>query len=200
MAGLNAKQKMFCEEYLIDLNATQTAIRSGYSEKTAYSQGQRLLKHVEVQEYIQELKEKRAERTEITADRVLAELGKIGFQDVRNLFSNQGSLKAIHDLDDFTAGSVASIEVVTVPSGEYDDDGNKEFHDVHKIKTWDKKAALVDIGKHLGMFPNKHEHTGKDGGPIQVEQKTEGDLIEQAKRLGIDPAILGLAGDPQKDN
>ena len=52
MAEMTAKQKRFCDEYLIDLNATQAAIRSGYSEKTAYSQGQRMLKNVEVKAYI----------------------------------------------------------------------------------------------------------------------------------------------------
>ncbi|MGI4886112.1 MAG: terminase small subunit [Janthinobacterium lividum] len=68
---LNLKQKRFCEEYIIDLNATQAAIRAGYSENTAYSQGQRLLKDVEIQVYIQSLMNKRAERVEITADYVL---------------------------------------------------------------------------------------------------------------------------------
>lgn len=68
---LTNKQAAFVREYLIDLNATQAAIRAGYSEKTAYSQGQRLLKHVEIQKRLQEGKDKRAERTELTADMVI---------------------------------------------------------------------------------------------------------------------------------
>lgn len=64
MAKLNEKQKRFCEEYLVDLNATQAAIRAGYSEKTAYSMGQRLLKNVEVKTYVAGQIEKiRSERT-----------------------------------------------------------------------------------------------------------------------------------------
>lgn len=59
---MTAKQKRFCDEYLIDLNATQAAIRAGYSEKTAYSSGQRMLKNVEVKDYIeQRMAEKEAE-------------------------------------------------------------------------------------------------------------------------------------------
>lgn len=66
--ALSAKQRLFVSEYLIDLNATQAAIRAGYSEKTAYSQGQRLLKHVEVQAAIEAAKTERLERTEINAE------------------------------------------------------------------------------------------------------------------------------------
>ena len=69
--ALNVKQQTFVAEYLIDLNATQAAIRAGYSEATAYSQGQRLLKHVEVAALIQKAMDERSERTEITADYVL---------------------------------------------------------------------------------------------------------------------------------
>ena len=81
MPKLTDKQKRFCEEYLIDLNATKAAIRAGYKEKTAYAQGQRLLKKVEAQEYLQELMDERSKRTEITADRVLQELAAIAFSD-----------------------------------------------------------------------------------------------------------------------
>ena len=71
MARLNDKQEQFCKEYIIDLNATQAAIRAGYSEKTAEAQASRLLTNVKVSNRIQELKQKRSERTEIKADDVL---------------------------------------------------------------------------------------------------------------------------------
>ena len=76
---MNDKQRRFCEEYLIDLNATQAAIRAGYAPKTAYSQGQRLLKDVEIAETITKLKSVQSERTGITADKVLEELSKVAF-------------------------------------------------------------------------------------------------------------------------
>lgn len=78
---LTEKQKRFCEEYLIDLNATQAAIRAGYSKKTAYSMGQRLLKNVEVQKYISYLQSEQSNRTGITSDTVLKELEKIALTD-----------------------------------------------------------------------------------------------------------------------
>lgn len=79
--ALTNKQKRFVEEYLIDMNATQAAIRAEYSAKTAYSAGQRALKNVEIQEALQKAIKKRSERTEITQDQVLHELAKIGLKD-----------------------------------------------------------------------------------------------------------------------
>lgn len=71
MVDLPPKQKTFCEEYVVDLNATQAAIRAGYSEKTAQEQSSRLLSNVIIQEYVQSLMDKRSEKTEITAEYVL---------------------------------------------------------------------------------------------------------------------------------
>lgn len=150
---LNAKQARFVSEYLIDLNATQAAIRSGYSEKTAYSQGQRLLSHVEVAAALAKAQEKRAARTEITADRVLQELAKIGFSDVRKVFTENGGLVNPADLDDETASTVAAIEVVTRRTPGAGEEAEIEY--VHKIKQWDKLGALTQIGRHLGMFTDK---------------------------------------------
>ena len=77
---LSVKHKRFCEEYLVDLNATQAAIRAGYKEKTARSQGQRLLTNVDIQKYIAELQKKQSERTGITADTVGKHLGMFSGQ------------------------------------------------------------------------------------------------------------------------
>ena len=86
---LNERQRRFADEYPIDLNATQAAIRAGYSEKTAYSVGHRLLKNVEIQKCIQARLQDRAERTEITQDKVLKELAKIGFADAADYADSQ---------------------------------------------------------------------------------------------------------------
>ena len=90
---MNDKQKRFCEEYLIDLNATQAAVRAGYAPKTAYSQGQRLLKDVEIAETITKLKSMQSKRTGITADRVLEELAKLGFSPMDECESFKASDK-----------------------------------------------------------------------------------------------------------
>lgn len=105
MAKLTDKQKRFCEEYLVDLNATQAAIRAGYSERTAEQIAYKLVKKSSVSEYLRSLKEKRSSRTEITADRVLAAIAEIGF----GKFQAKDRLKALELLGKhlglFTAGA-----------------------------------------------------------------------------------------------
>lgn len=150
MGKLNEKQLRFIDEYLIDLNAKQAAIRAGYSPKTAEQQGSRLLSHAKVSAAVADRQKQRAERTQITQERVLQELAKIGFMDIRSLFSG-GALRSVDNLDDAAAGAIASIELLSKP-GAPDEDGNREIELVHKVKLWDKLSALEKIGKHLGMF------------------------------------------------
>jgi phage terminase small subunit len=155
MATLTAKQEQFVAEYLIDLNATQAAIRAGYSEKTAGSQGFDLLKKPEIQAAIAAAQQKRAERTEITQDRVLQELARIAFFDLRKLYREDGSLKAMHELDDDAAAVLAGVDVVETKGGE----GHiPEF--TKKVKIPDKVGALGLAMRHLGMLKDKVEHTG----------------------------------------
>lgn len=99
MAGLTPKQARFVEEYLVDLNATQAAIRAGYSARTAGQTSFELLKKPEIQILISEAQKKRSKRTEITQDRVLQELAKLGFGDIRDIFSDDGSLKHPINMD-----------------------------------------------------------------------------------------------------
>lgn len=176
---LNARQTRFVQEYLIDLNATQAAIRAGYSEKTAYSVGHENLSKPEISKAIAEAQQERAERTGITQDRVLAELGKIAFQDVRKAVRWGGSPNGDSD----------SYPVELVPSEDIDDDTAAAVSEVSltqsgvKIKMHDKQAALVNLGKHLGMFTDKVEHTGKDGGPIEVEDVSDKEIARRVAFL-----------------
>lgn len=160
MADLTPKQSRFVDEYLIDLNATQAAIRAGYSAKTAEQQASRLLRNVKVQALVDEQMKARSERTEITQDMVLRELAKIGFSDIRKLFTGGGSLIPVSDLDDDAAACLSSIEITTRKARGGNDD---EVEEVSKVRLWDKRAALVDIGKHLGMFKDKVELSGAVG-------------------------------------
>jgi phage terminase small subunit len=167
--ALTPKQERFVSEYLIDLNATQAAMRTGYSEKTAYSQGQRLLKDVEIQDFIAEAQANRAKRTQVTADMVVRELARIGFSDLRKVLSPGGSLLMPTEWDDDTAASIASIEVVTNTEGTgRDEEGRKIIEHTHKIKVWDKNSALEKLAKHLGMFVEKHVHTGDPENPLRM--------------------------------
>ena len=94
---LTAKQQRFCDEYLIDLNATQAAIRSGYSKKTAYSQGQRLLKHVEVKAYIDARMEEKEKELIADQDEVLKYLTKV----LRG--ESQSEIVVVENIGDFTS-------------------------------------------------------------------------------------------------
>lgn len=158
---MTPKQQRFVDEYLIDLNATQAAIRAGYSAATAHSAGPRLLDNVGVAKAIALATAGRAIRTEITQDRVLAELARIGFADVRRLFTDSGTMITPSDLDDEIAPAVASVEVVERRIRGEDD--KVEVEHVRKIRLNDKLGALTQIGRHLGMFIDKVEMSGKIG-------------------------------------
>jgi len=138
--ALTARQARFVAEYLIDLNATQAAIRAGYSEKTARTVGCENLAKPNIAEAIQSAQAKRETRTEITQDRVLAELARVGFADMRKAvtWGNLGvTLKDSAQIDDDTALAIG--EVSQGPNGI-------------KIKMHDKLAALDKIARHLGMY------------------------------------------------
>jgi len=162
---LSGKHTRFIEEYLVDLNATQAAIAAGYSERTAYSQGQRLLKHVEVAPLIQKAMDARSKRLEITADRVLQELAKLAFYDPMDIFEADGSMKQIKDIDPNTRMALAGLEVTELFEGSGDE--KHAYGLLKKIKLADKGQNLERLGRHLKLFSDKLEVTGKDGGPLQ---------------------------------
>ena len=169
---LSPKQQRFVEEYLVDLNATQAAMRAGYSKKTANEQGSQLLAKVSIANAVAAAKAKRSARTEVTADMVVRELARIGFSDLRKALTPQGDLVDPQDWDDDTAAAISSIEVVTTHKSDADKSDNQKrvVDHTHKIKVWDKNSALEKLAKHLGMFVDRHEHSGPDGAPINVTQ------------------------------
>lgn len=169
---LTPKQARFIEEYLIDLNATQAAIRAGYSAKTAPEQASRLLSNVKVSTAVQAAMQARSSRTEITQDMVLRELAKIGFSDIRKVV--RWGTTELHTTEDKDGEAVTEPYhgLRLVAADEIDDDTAAAIAEVSegreglKVKFHDKKGALVDIGRHLGMFKDRVEHSGPDGGPI----------------------------------
>jgi phage terminase small subunit len=159
---LTAKQQRFISEYLIDLNATQAAIRAGYKAKNADQVGPRLVARSRVSEAIALAMAKREKRTEVTQDRIVAELAKLGFSDIRKavewgrgvavldadgnvLIGNGVALIGSSDVDDSTAAAIAEIS---------------QTKEGIKIKFHDKRAALVDLGRHLGIFTDNVKHSG----------------------------------------
>ncbi len=105
--------------------------------------------------------------TQITQERILKEFGRIAFLDIRKAFDQAGKLKLIHEIDDDTAAAIAGLEVEALYEGFGKDRELSGY--LSQLKLVDKKGALDSLAKHLGMFIDRHELTGKDGNPLAVE-------------------------------
>lgn len=167
---LTPKQERFVSEYLIDLNATQAAIRAGYSAKTAKSIGQENLTKPDIAAAVEVAMNKRADKVGITAERVLQELALIGFSNMLDYIQPRDDGLIYLDMSALNRDQAAAIQEVTVDQyqEETGDEGGKRTVNKVKFKLSDKRAALVDIGKHLGMFKEKVEMTGAEGGPLVI--------------------------------
>lgn len=173
---LDAKERRFVSEYLIDLDTKRAAVAAGYSETVAASKAYQWVSNGKVKPHVfaavQNAMKVRSDRTEITADRVLKELAKIGFSDIRKAISWESSL--VTEEDNPEGGDIAIIkkivtnQVTLVSSDDIDDDTAAAISEISqntsggiKLKLHDKKAALVDLGRHLGLFTDniamKHE-------------------------------------------
>lgn len=228
---LSAKVRRFVEEYVAseDLNATQAALRAGYSKKTARTQASQIMQKPEVQEAITAAMKARSKRTEITQDDVLRRWFELANADPNELTSViVGSCRFCHGTDhqyqwrdeaEFKKAQEAHLElpdaqrvksVAPVIGGGFGYKwrlaphpdcprcdgigrartvirdttdlsaggkalfaGVKETQQGVEIKMHDQAAALVNVAKHLGMFPNKVEHSGPDGGPVTIANMTE---------------------------
>lgn len=129
--GLTPKQRAFADEYIISGNATQSAIKAGYSERTAYSQGQRMLKNVEISKYIKLRTEPVLEEKKLNGDDIIRELRKIAFGETVESYSKQY---------DVLLGEVI-----------------KEVHYKHTADVEMRMKALELLGKHMKLFTDKQE-------------------------------------------
>lgn len=149
---LTDKQRMFCEEYMIDFNATKAAIRSGYSQKTAQEIGAQNLSKLIIQNYISEKIKNQSKRLEISSDRVILEIARLAFVDVRKIFDSEGKLKDITTIDDDTSAAISSFEVDDLKAYNEESDSYGKIGEAKKIKLYDKIRALEMLAKHFGMF------------------------------------------------
>ncbi|PDT15509.1 terminase [Rhizobium sp. J15] len=154
MARLTAKQRLFVAEYLKDLNATQAAVRAGYSENLARKNSWRLMANEVVRGAIDKALAAQMERLEISAERVLAAIADIAFGDVRDVFDEEGALKAPSEWDDRTAAAVAGLEFNTSAKAKGD-----VVH-VAKIKRADRLKALDMLARHHALYHDRLEIKG----------------------------------------
>jgi phage terminase small subunit len=151
------KAERFVQEYLIDLNATQAAIRAGYSAKTANEQASRLLTNVSVRSAVEAAQKARAEKTGIDAEWVLRRLHDDATADLADLYDESGNLKAIHDWPKvWRTGLVAGIETAQERDGS-DAEGNPVYATVRKVKLSDRVRMVELIGKHVDVAVFKEQ-------------------------------------------
>ena len=143
---LTDRQQQFVDEYLIDLNATQAAIRAGYSVKTANEQGSQNLAKLSIQQAIAERMAERSRRTGVNQDRVVLELAKIAFVKMTDIVDSEGNIKENAAEDD-----LACIESVKYKHSDTDTGYSEE----REVKIASKLKALELLGKHLGMWNDK---------------------------------------------
>ncbi len=168
---ITRKQKLFVQEYLIDLNATQAAIRAGYSPDTAGEIGSENLKKPDIRASIDRAMAERSRRLGLNQDRILLELAKIALlnpQQVVNL--NDATIREDALPEDLAA--VASVKVKRFPT--------KEGEGIEReIKFYDKSKALELAGKHLGMFRDKVDVN------VQTSEKLD-DIMSQLGGEGLE--------------
>lgn len=143
---LTPKQQKFVEEYLIDLNATQAAIRAGYSAKTAGRIAQELLIKTHISYAIKSRRDALSKKTEVSQERIVAEMARLAFLDCRKFFNDDGTPIPIHKLSDDAAAAIVGVDVVQI--------GNAEIGvgSVIKYKMPDKNKALENLAKILGYM------------------------------------------------
>lgn len=168
--ALTPKQQLFVEEYLIDLNATQAAIRAGYSPNNADKIGSELLGKTRVSEAIKIAMAERSRRTGINQDRILAELAKIALVNPARVVNfDEATIREDALPEDLAA--VASVEVKRFPTK--DGEGIER-----EVKFHDKNKALDLAGRHLGMFKDRLELSGG----LETEKTKLDDLIQQMRK------------------
>lgn len=159
---LSPREAAFVREYLVDLNASQAAIRAGYSPKTAGQQAHAMLKRVGIASALSKAQAERGARVQLEADAVLRELAILVRSDVRDyIVGNDGSLTLREGAADEAWRAVASVKhkIIEIPQN----DGDSMFRREIEFKLWDKNSAIEKAMKHLGMLKDA-------GGAVTVNE------------------------------
>ncbi len=180
--NLTDQQKLFCMEYVNNgFNGEQAAISAGYSANSAGEQASRLLTYVNLQEYLDCLKNDLGLRIGISAEKVALEMAKIGFSNVKSIFDEDGSLKPLSEMSDAEAACIAGIEVVELFEGKGDKRVQTGY--IKKVKLWDKSKSLSDLNVMLGYNkPTKVANTDVDGKDKEVSSMIIGNLSDFLKK------------------
>jgi phage terminase small subunit len=181
MEDLDLRHKLFVLEYLKDLNASQAAIRAGYSAKSARTKGYELMKNPDIKLAIESAMDKRAKRLDISADKVLQEMAKIAFSDIRSVLHWEGNSVTLVDASEIPENQARAIQEVT-QRVTYDEDGNAST--TFKVKMYDKMRSLEALGRHLGIF---NEDKSRRPNVINITPENIGELSVIARQALMRP-------------
>lgn len=162
MDNLTDKQRRFCEEYVVDWNGTQAAIRAGYSEKGARTEAARLLTNANIKEYVDACKEKTAELAGISALRNAMELARIAYGSQADLNADWSELKEWDSLSPEQKSIISEIKYTTRGIGSSEEDASI-FETRVEVKTYDKLKALDQLNKMFGFNQNSAEVETPEG-------------------------------------
>ncbi len=187
---LTIKQARFVDEYMIDLNGTQAAIRAGYSARTAGPGAGQLLKNIKILEAISERVTFRSVSSDIMRERVLREYAATGFANMSDFAEWDNDGLKLTPSDELTRDQISAVSDISMDEHSVRDrEGNTITNRKVKFKLANKQAALDSLAKHLGMFIERTEITGAGGGPIQVSIAesfgvvVEGSVVSDSKEL-----------------
>lgn len=186
MSSLNAQQCRFVEEYLIDMNGTQAAIRAGYSPKTAKQQGARLLTNADIKAAVEKAVEDRSKRVQVDADYVLRRLFEMAEADRADLYDDAGNLLPVKDWPEvWRKGMVTGIEIEALYEGRGEE--REQVGHVKKIRTEAPLAILQTLGKHVRVnaFREQVGHSDPNGNPLAapIDELSKNDIARRVAFL-----------------
>lgn len=155
---LTPREQRFIAEYPVDFNGKEAAIRAGYSKRSAAVTASRLLQKPAIKQAISTKRQLQIESADLSAARVLEELRRLAFSDIRSLFDEKGNLHPLHKLTAEQAACIAGVEVVIKNAKA----GDNQTDTVHKIKVWDKPRSLEMLAKHFTLLTEKIELHAED--------------------------------------
>lgn len=162
MSDLTPKQRRFVSEYRKDLNATQAAIRAGYSKKTARQQGERLLSNVDIATLVAKKTQEQLDKADLTAEKVISEVAKLAFANMLDYMTITQDGEAFVDLSKLTREQAAAIQEITVDeTGGGAGDNRRERVQRTRFKLADKKGALELLCKHFALLTEKLDISGE---------------------------------------
>lgn len=176
---LTPRQAAFVAEYLIDLNGTQAAIRAGYAATSAAETASELLRLSKVEEAVSRGQAQREQRINIKQDDVLHEMSLLAMSRIDHyMMTDEGQVALAEGAPDGAMAAVQSIKRKTKIFRDREGNETHREYDV-ELRLWDKPNPLKLTGRHVGLYPNKVEVTGKDGAPIET--------ITQVRRVIVRP-------------